>query len=232
MLQTPESSLLARHRHRRQQSASSAFDALAISQQRPAAAGHRRGRQSLDIRQQKQRNNHMWQANSTVSTEHTNNPGSAIFQQQYAQQHSTQVSPGQQNGLCSPSEEALISPLGTPQMPGGMDQFEFNMMDGGPFAADWTMTAGRQNNDFDLYSQPSATSTPTFAAFPNGQGDVTWFNLSEAGINRGQRRSIGSAVQKRIDEYESISQVAQRPITPPEQNTSCKSSGTTGSASR
>ncbi|KAK0384372.1 hypothetical protein NLU13_8459 [Sarocladium strictum] len=219
MLQTPDSSLLARQRHRRQQSTPSAFEALAISSQRPAGAGHRRGRASLDIRQQKQRA--MWQANQTVSTEHTNNPGSAIFQQQYAQQHSTQVSPGQQHRLCSPGEDALISPLGTPQMPAGMDSFEFSSMCNGPFA-DWSMLSGRPSNDFDLYSQPSATPTPTFASFQDAVRGGDWFNPNDPNaMNRGSRRSFGSAVQKRIEEFESMSsQGQQRPITPPEQNNS------------
>jgi regulatory protein SWI5 len=161
----------------------------------------------------------MWQANQTVSTEHTNNPGSAIFQQQYAQQHSTQASPGLSHGLCSPSEEALISPLGTPQMPAGMDAFEFSAMCNGPFA-NWSMMSGRPSNDFDLYSQQSATSTPTFASFQDANRDGEWFNPNEA-MNRGHRRSLGSAVQKRVEEYENLASLGpQRPMTPPEQNNS------------
>jgi hypothetical protein len=164
----------------------------------------------------------MWQANQTVSTDHTNNPGSAIFQQQYAQQHSTQASPGLSHGLCSPSEEALISPLGTPQMPAGMDAFEFSAMCNGPFA-DWSMMSGRPSNDFGLYSQQSATSTPTFASFQDANRDGEWFNPNEA-MNRGHRRSLGSAVQKRVEEYENLASLGpQRPMTPPEQNNSCKS---------
>ncbi|KAH8174798.1 C2H2 transcription factor Swi5 [Sarocladium implicatum] len=199
MLQNTDSSLHARQRHRRQQSTSSVFDGLSISQ-RPASAAqahHRRARQSLDIRQQKQ----------------------LIYQQQYAQQHSTQVSPGQHHGLCSPGEEPLISPLGTPQMPGGMDSFEFNSMYHGNFA-DWSMMSGRSSGDFDLYSQPSAASTPTYASFPEGPRESDWFNPNDAtNANRAQRRSLGSAVQKRINEYENLStQGSQRPITPPEQN--------------
>ena len=164
----------------------------------------------------------MWQASQTVSREPTNTTGSVIYQQQYAQQHSTQVSPGQQHGLCSPGEEPLISPLGTPQMPGGMDSFEFNNMYHGNFA-DWSMMSGRSSSDFDLYSQPSAASTPTYASFPDGSRESDWFNEA-SNVNRAQRRSVGGAVQKRIDEYESLAtQGPQRPITPPEQNNSCKS---------
>jgi hypothetical protein len=102
-------------------------------------------------------------------------------------------------------------------MPGAMDAFEFSSMCNGPFT-DWSMMPGRPSNDFDLYSQPSATSTPTFNSFQDVTRDGDWYNPN------GHRRSLGSTVQKRIEEFESLaSQGTQRPITPPEQNSSCKS---------
>lgn len=241
MLPNSPTGVHARQRqHRRQNSTPSALEGVNISplsnaNNRRQAAAHRRGL-SLDMRRQQTTPQTARQDFNQVRMA-TNNTGLANTSQHHllpeAQQQRTQARPGpnqmQYASMVSNSNESfLISPHGTPQTqrfapPSCFDtnagRFSF------PAHVDMMMRKNQENYynnmaesaSFDLFSNNSALSTPTFINFPDSPAGQVW-PADDASSRRNSRR-ISDGIMDRVNKFEGMGiEEAQRPTTPPNQN--------------
>ncbi|KAJ6440972.1 C2H2 transcription factor Swi5 [Purpureocillium lavendulum] len=219
MLSQPTTRLHARQKqHRRQNSTPSAFEgvkmpALPNSSSQRQAAGHQHHRRglSLDTRRQHHQQDHKQQQ-----------------QQQQQQQHHSSQQHYASALASSDSENYLISPRDTPQshrfdpascfdagaVPFGAYDAQLSlMMQKNQESYSSNMTDGKE---FDLYTNDSALSTPTFMHFPDSPSGQGW--SSEGASRRGSRR-ISNGIAERVTRFESMSmEELQRPMTPPNQN--------------
>ncbi|KHO01033.1 C2H2 transcription factor Swi5 [Metarhizium album ARSEF 1941] len=242
MLPNPPTSVHARQRqHRRQNSTPSALEGVNISplpnaNNRRQAAAHRRGL-SLDIRRQ-QTTKHAARQDFNKVRLTTNSTGLATTSQQHhvlreAQPQRTQARPGpnhmQYTSMVSNSNENfMISPHGTPQTQrfSSPSCFESSAVHF-PYQTqlDLMMQKNHENyynnmaesRNFDLYSNDSALSTPTFVNFPDSPAGQVW-SADDAGSRRSSRR-ISDGIMERVNKFESMGmEETQRPTTPPNQN--------------
>ncbi|KAF5136787.1 Metallothionein expression activator [Metarhizium anisopliae] len=226
MLPNSPTGVHARQRqHRRQNSTPSALEGVNISplsnaNNRRQAAAHRRGL-SLDMRR------------------HQTTPQTARqdFNQHHvlpeAQQQRTQARPGpnqmQYASMVSNSNESfLISPHGTPQTQRFAPSSCFDTNAGRfsyPAHVDMMMRKNQENYynnmaesaSFDLFSNNSALSTPTFINFPDSPAGQVW-PADDASSRRNSRR-ISDGIMDRVNKFEGMGiEEAQRPTTPPNQN--------------
>ncbi|KAG8409715.1 Metallothionein expression activator [Metarhizium acridum] len=241
MLPNPPTGVHARQRqHRRQNSTPSALEGVNISplpsaNNRRQAAAHRRGL-SLDIRRQQTAPQTARQDFNQVRMT-TNNTGLANTSQHHvlpeAQQQRTQARPGpnqmQYASMVTNSNESfLISPHGTPQTQRFAPSSCFDTSTGRfsyPAHLDMMMRKNQENyynnmvesGSFDLYSNNSALSTPTFMNFSDSPAGQVW-SADDATSRRNSRR-ISDGIMERVNKFESMGiEEVQRPTTPPNQN--------------
>lgn len=247
MLSNPPTSIHARQRqHRRQNSTPSALEGVNISAlpnaaNRRQAAAHRRGL-SLDMRRQHTTPQAARQDFNKVRMT-TNNTGLASNPQHHvlreAQQQRIQARPGpnqmQYASMASnDSENFLISPHGTPQAQrfDSSSCFDTNALQFNPYGAQLNMMMQKNQENyanniaetktFELYSNDSTLSTPTFMNFPDSPAGQAW-SADEAGSRRNSRR-ISDGIMDRVSKFESMGiEEPQRPTTPQNQNGTSKS---------
>jgi regulatory protein SWI5 len=230
MLSNPTNNLHNRQRqHRRQNSTPSAFEPVKVSTlpniQRHGA--HRRG-MSLDQRRR-----------PTPPQEHmvsTTNQGYQTTQQHILRETQQQrlARPGQQFTHFDNDENYLNSPIVTPsrqsfdascmsQFSSQEQQNQFSYT--GPINQIINVDPINFNgaNDFNLYPSNGNLTPSAFLDFSAG-----FDNNSEASRsgNHSRRtsggRRISGGIVDRVAQFESMAQASQRPITPPNQNVSCK----------
>ncbi|KAK2593749.1 Metallothionein expression activator [Conoideocrella luteorostrata] len=242
MLSNPPTSIHARQRqHRRQNSTPSAFDGVNISQlpnanTRRQAAAHRRGL-SLDTRRQQTISQAAKRQDHNKVRLTTNITGLAHISQHHvlreAQQQRLQARPGppqvQYASMASnDNENFLISPHSTPQS----QRFDASCFDGMPVqfpygGGQWNMMIQKnqenyannlaESKTFDLYSNDSALSTPTFMNFPDSPAGQAWSTGDNA--SRRNSRRISDGIMERVSKFEHMGvEDLQRPTTPPNQN--------------
>ncbi|TWU78168.1 Metallothionein expression activator [Metarhizium rileyi] len=225
MLPNPSTTIRARQRqHRRQASTPSALEGVNISplpnaNNRRQAAAHRRGL-SLDMRRQ-----HMPPLTARQDLDQHN-----VLRE--AQQQRTQARPGPNHMhyasmVPNESQNFLISPHGTPQT----QRFDASCfdVDATRFAYQSQVEMMMQKNhdhyynnhsesrSFDLYSNDSAISTPTFMNFADSPAGQAW-SADDANSRRNSRR-ISDGIMERVSRFESMGvEGPQRPTTPLNQN--------------
>lgn len=246
MLSNPPTSSHARQRqHRRQISTPSAFEGVNISQlpnanNRRQAMAHRRGL-SLDTRRH-QTTQQTARQDLTKVRMNTNITGLANNSQHHilreAQQQRIQARPGPQqlqyvSMASDDSENFLISPHSTPQS----QRFDASCFDDMPVefpydGGQWNMIMQKnhesfadnmaESKNFDLYSNDSALSTPTFMNFPDSPAGQAWSTCDDAASRRNPRR-ISNGIMERVSKFEHMGMgEPQRPTTPINQNENSK----------
>ncbi|PNY26316.1 Metallothionein expression activator [Tolypocladium capitatum] len=241
MLSNPTSSLHARQKqHRRQNSTPSAFEGVKIPtlpnvNNHRQAAGHRRGL-SLDTRRHQQTasptTRQDYKVMNTNDTGLAHNPQHHVLQE--AQQQRIQASPGTQQQhhyvslARSESENYLVSPHDTPQTHrfDPSSSYDTSALPFNPYGSHLNLMMLKnqesytsnvtETREFDLYTNDSALSTPTFMNFPESPSGQGW--SSEGGSRRNSRR-ISNGIMDRVNKFENLSvEELQRPVTPPNQN--------------
>ncbi|KAG6037731.1 hypothetical protein E4U41_004842 [Claviceps citrina] len=246
MLSNPPTSGHARQRqHRRQNSTPSAFEGMTISQMpnannRRQAMAHRRGL-SLDTRQNQLAQQTARQDLNKVRM-HTNMTGLANTSQhhilQEAQQQRIQARPGSQqfnytSMTSHDSENFLISPHGTPQS----QRLDASCFDGMPVqfpydGGQWSMMMQKNHDNFannmaesksfDLYSNDSVLSTPTFMNFQDSPAGQAWSICDDPAPQRNARR-ISNGIMGRVSKFEHMAlEGPRRPTTPMNQDGNSK----------
>lgn len=232
----PTSSLHARQRHhRRQASTPSAFEGVKIPNlpNSRQAAGHRRGL-SLDIRRQHttpQTARQDYRVSINTNTGIAHNSQHRVLRE--AQQQRLQARPApQQHPYASlavnDSENYLISPHGTPHT----QRFDPSCFD--PSSVPFDPYAGQLNvmmqknqgnymtnmsgsKEFDLFSNDSAQSTPTFMNFPESPSAQGWISEGSASSSRRSSRRISNGIMDRVSKFENlVMEEPQTPATPPQ----------------
>lgn len=151
-----------------------------------------------------------------------------------AQQQRIQARPGPQqlqyvSMASDDSENFLISPHSTPQS----QRFDASCFDDMPVefpydSGQWNMIMQKnhesfannmaESKNFDLYSNDSALSTPTFMNFPDSPAGKAWSTCDDAASRRNPRR-ISNGIMERVSKFENMGMGdPQRPTTPINQN--------------
>ncbi|KAF4922331.1 Metallothionein expression activator [Colletotrichum viniferum] len=240
----PTSSLHARHRHRRQNSTPTAFEAVKIQPlpnnvQRQRALGHRRGL-SLDTRRQVMSPNgtrqdfaqHVLREAQQQRIQARPGPRQQahLHQQQHHQQQQLQH---QQHMFVAANdhENYLMSPHGTP----AAQRFDATCFDSTPIQFDQygnqmngMMAKNQQaygasmggNKDFELFGSDSALSTPSFMNFSDAPNTPQgWISEGETASTRRSSRRISNGIMERVSKFETMGiEQMSRPMTPPTQN--------------
>lgn len=231
MLSNPSNNLQNRHRqHRRQNSTPTAFDAVKANNLQPVQRhAHRRG-MSLDTRPRPNQQ----QGQSVNNT----NIGYQTTQQHILQETQQQrlVRPGQQPfPVYDNDENQFVSPLVTPhrqsfdsgcsnpyEIQGQQQQhsYSFSGAMNSIMPVDPSFNAG---NDFDFFAT-NTTMAPTFMEFFEESG-IQSINSQPGSASHSRRssRRISGVILDRVAQFENLAlKSPQRPITPPNANSTSK----------